>query len=84
MYTTKYLDYLDWKSLIELKRKNVHKTTEGKNYMIDIKQKMNRGRILSNNIIYPIDQLKIVRWFNEKKWKINVWAVCDESRTYGS
>lgn len=64
MYTAKHLDYSDWKLLINLKKENLHKTSEGLENMINIKNNMNRGRLLSNNTLNPIDKLKIVRWVN--------------------
>lgn len=44
LLTQKYLDYLSWKELIELKSNNVHKTPEGLKKMQDIKNSMNKGR----------------------------------------
>jgi len=60
--TRKYLDYLDWKKIIELKSNNIHKTTEGLQYMIDIKVGMNRGRLLNTNLLCNSDRLKVVNW----------------------
>lgn len=44
MYTSKRLDYEDWKLLIKLKEEGVHKTSEGLIKMKKIRLKMNRGR----------------------------------------
>ena len=44
LYTRKYLDYLDWKKLIELKSKGTHNTPEGLHVMKEIKSNMNKGR----------------------------------------
>jgi hypothetical protein len=42
--TRKWLDYLDWKKLIEMKHRDVHKTQEGFEAMDKIKRSMNSGR----------------------------------------
>ena len=44
MLTRKQLDYLDWKKIVELKSIGAHKTEEGLNQIISIKNGMNRGR----------------------------------------
>lgn len=44
LLTRKYLDYLDWKKLIELKTERAQDTPEGLQKMKDIKTGMNRGR----------------------------------------
>lgn len=44
LLTRKYLDYLDWKKLIQLKNDKVHKTPEGLKQMQDLKASMNKGR----------------------------------------
>jgi len=44
LYTKKWLDYLDWKSLIELKLQKAHLTNTGLNRMYKIKGKMNSKR----------------------------------------
>ena len=44
LLTRKYLDYLDWKKLIQLKAERVHNTPEGLQKMKDIKAFMNKGR----------------------------------------
>ena len=64
MLTRKYLDYLDWKKIIELKYNNTHKTTEGLQDMINIKIGMNRGRLLNSNLLCNSDRLKVVNWSN--------------------
>jgi hypothetical protein len=58
------LDYLDWKRIIELKSQDVHKTAEGKQHMIDIKQAMNQGRILNTDLLDSSGKLNVIRWFN--------------------
>jgi hypothetical protein len=64
LFTRKHLDYLDWKRIIELKSQNVHKTAEGKQHMIDIKQAMNQGRILNTDLLDSSGKLNVIRWFN--------------------
>lgn len=44
LYTRKFLDYQDWKTLIQLKTSGVHRTPEGLQKMQMIKASMNRGR----------------------------------------
>lgn len=44
LLTRKYLDYLDWKKLIQLKAEGVHNTPEGLQKMKNIKILMNKGR----------------------------------------
>jgi len=44
LYTRKYLDYLDWKKLIQLKAERAQDTLEGLQKMRAIKANMNRGR----------------------------------------
>lgn len=44
LLTRKYLDYLDWKKLIQLKKDKVYTTPEGLKKMQDIKASMNKGR----------------------------------------
>ena len=64
MLTRKYLDYLDWKKIIELKSNNTHKTTEGLQHMINLKIGMNRGRLLNSNLLCNSDRLKVINWSN--------------------
>jgi len=64
MLTRKYLDYLDWKSIIELKSNNTHKTIKGLQDMINLKTGMNRGRLLNSNLLCNFDRLKVVNWSN--------------------
>jgi len=59
MLTRKHLDYMDWKKIIELKLNNDHKTTEGKQNMINLKLGMNRGRLLNSNLLDRDDKLKV-------------------------
>lgn len=47
LITTKYLDYLDWKKLIEMKEQGLHKTEQGRSSMSLIKSSMNSGRKFS-------------------------------------
>lgn len=61
MYTSKQLDYLDWKQLIDLKNKNSHKEDEGLKSMIDLKKGMNRGRLFNENVISRSDILKVIK-----------------------
>lgn len=61
MLTRKYLDYLDWKKVIELKSNNAHLTAKGKQDMINLKLGMNRGRLLNSNLLGNCDKLKVVR-----------------------
>lgn len=72
--TRKYLDYLDWKKIIELKSNNIYKTPEGLQYMINIKKTMNRGRLLNSNLFCDYDKLKILNWSNLSKDKINYYT----------
>lgn len=44
MLTRKYLDYLDWKKIVELKNNGSHKTIEGLDLIKQIKSKMNSKR----------------------------------------
>jgi len=44
LFTRKYLDYLDWKKLIELKAERAQDTPFGLQKMKDIKAGMNKGR----------------------------------------
>lgn len=44
LLTRKYLDYLDWKKLIQLKAERAQDTPEGLQEMKDIKSSMNKGR----------------------------------------
>ena len=44
LLTRKYLDYLDWKTLIQLKGERAQDTVEGLQKMKDIKAHMNKGR----------------------------------------
>uniref|UniRef100_UPI00223816D7 LAGLIDADG endonuclease n=1 Tax=Ramaria rubella TaxID=113071 RepID=UPI00223816D7 len=44
MLTRKYLDYLDWKKIVELINNGAHKTLEGLELMKQIKSKMNSTR----------------------------------------
>jgi LAGLIDADG endonuclease len=46
MLTRKYLDYIDWKKIVELKNSGAHKTEEGLNLMKEILSKMNSKRDL--------------------------------------
>jgi LAGLIDADG endonuclease len=62
--TRKYLDYLDWKKIIELKSNNTHKTTEGLQHMINLKIGMNKGKLLNSNLLCNSDRLKVVNWSN--------------------
>jgi hypothetical protein len=64
MITRKYLDYLDWKKIIELKSNEAHKTSKGKQEIIDLKIGMNRGRLLNSNLFCNSDRLRIVNWYN--------------------
>ena len=65
MLTRKYLDYLDWKKIIELKSNNIHKTTKGLQDMINIKIGINKGRLLNSNLLCNSDRLKIINWSNQ-------------------
>lgn len=42
--TSKDLDYKDWKRLINIKEQGLHKTIEGRETIIEIKSKINKGR----------------------------------------
>jgi len=44
MLTRKHLDYLDWKKVVELKNKGLHKTVEGLALINEIVSKMNSNR----------------------------------------
>lgn len=44
MFTSKQLDYLDWKQLVEMKSAKVHSTKEGLALMQKIKSGINNGR----------------------------------------
>ncbi len=44
LFTRKYLDYLDWKTLIQLKAERAQDTVEGLIKMKEIKAHMNKGR----------------------------------------
>lgn len=44
----KELDYLDWKSIINLKNKGLHFTEEGKKVITNIANRMNRNRLTTN------------------------------------
>lgn len=44
LLTSKQLDYLDWKKLIDMKEQNLHKTDEGYSSIMKIKSGMNQGR----------------------------------------
>jgi len=44
LLTRKWLDYLDWKQIVDLKAKQVHLTEEGRKQIIAIKAGMNRGQ----------------------------------------
>jgi len=57
-----------------MKGQKMHLTTEGLENMKEIKKKMNRGEGKMNHILSDIPLQE----------KFNAWAVCDESRTYGS
>lgn len=61
LLTSKHLDYLDWKSIIELKKQDLHKTPEGKEKMIGLKLGMNRNRLFDTNIINISDKLKLTK-----------------------
>jgi len=60
LLTSKNLDYSDWKLIIELKKKNLHRTPEGKQEMLNIKLGMNSNRLLDTNIINISDKLKLI------------------------
>ncbi len=60
MLTCKQLDSLDWKEIVGLKNQGSHKTEEGKQKMIELKQGMNRGRLLSSNLFSNLDKLSIM------------------------
>lgn len=61
MLTRKHLDYLDWKEIISLKTKGLHKTVEGKENMLSLKLGMNRGRLLNSNSIKKTDKHEIIK-----------------------
>ena len=44
MLTTKHLDYLDWKKIVELKNSGAHKTKEGLDLILQTISKMNSKR----------------------------------------
>ena len=44
MLTQKQLDYLDWKTIVELKNSGSHKSPEGLNLIKEIKANMNSKR----------------------------------------
>lgn len=44
LLTRKELDYINWKTLIQLKAEGAHNTPEGLQKMKDIKASMNKGR----------------------------------------
>ena len=44
MLTRKYLDYIDWKKIVEIKNKNLHKTSDGLVLIREILSKMNSKR----------------------------------------
>jgi LAGLIDADG endonuclease len=64
MLTRKYLDYSDWKKIIELKSKNEHKNVDGLQNMINLKVGMNRNRLLNSNLLNSTDKLRVVNWSN--------------------
>ena len=44
MLTRKHLDYVDWKKVVDLKNKGLHKTEEGLALINEIVSKMNSKR----------------------------------------
>jgi hypothetical protein len=44
MYTRKFLDYLDWKEIWNLKKSKTHLTMEGYDKILNIAHNMNSGR----------------------------------------
>ena len=64
MFTRKHLDFLDWKEIVTLKQKGIHKTTDGKNHMLSLKLGMNKGRLLNSNLLNSSDKLKVVKSSN--------------------
>ena len=69
MFTRKHLDFLDWKEIVTLKQKNTHKTMDGKNHMLGLKQGMNRGRLLNCNLLSGSDKFKVL---NSSKLSIGI------------
>lgn len=61
---SKHLDFLDWKTIIELKSKNEHKNVDNLQNIINIKTSMNRNRLLNTNLLNSTDKLKIINWSN--------------------
>lgn len=55
------MDYLDWKQIIELKKRDAHKTEKGKHIMIELKLGMNRGRLLNSNLLDSSDKFQIMK-----------------------
>nr|YP_010470513.1 LAGLIDADG endonuclease [Inonotus hispidus]YP_010691080.1 LAGLIDADG endonuclease [Phellinus igniarius]UVF38001.1 LAGLIDADG endonuclease [Inonotus hispidus]WBU93181.1 LAGLIDADG endonuclease [Phellinus igniarius] len=49
MLTRKHLDYLDWKKIVEMKNNNLHKTKNGLELIIQIKNNMNSKRDVNYN-----------------------------------
>ena len=64
MFTRKHSDFIDWKEIVTLKQKGIHKTTEGKNHMLSLKLGMNKGRLLNSNLLNSSDKLKVVKSSN--------------------
>lgn len=49
MLTRKHLDYLDWTKIVEMKNNGLHKTKDGLELIIQIKNNMNSKREVENN-----------------------------------
>uniref|UniRef100_UPI0023D865BD hypothetical protein n=1 Tax=Gonatophragmium mori TaxID=2966219 RepID=UPI0023D865BD len=68
MFTTKRLDFLDWKKIIEIKSNNQHKTKSGLDKIKEIKSNMNRGRkfneVSLKNSLNKFNSLEIKKGYN--------------------
>lgn len=84
MLTRKYLDYLDWKKIIELKSNNIHKTSEGLQNMMSIKKGMNKGRLLNSNLLCNSDRLKVVNWSDLSLNKKSYHTKIDKNKKNGN
>jgi len=53
-----------------MKKKDMHKTDEGLNIMLNLKSGMNRGRLLNSDLFNSKDRLKVIKdinYFDEDK-----------------
>lgn len=65
LFTNKQLDYLEWKTIVQLKSSNTHKTEEGLQSIINLKKGMNSGRILNSTIVSSEDKLNIIKYLDK-------------------